>query len=53
MCLLANLNSFVFDYVTRQKIGGVALNFFIVEQLPVFTHGPHEYQLAPEVSNAA
>jgi hypothetical protein len=37
MCLLANLNSFVFDYVTRQKIGGVALNFFIVEQLPVFT----------------
>jgi cytochrome c oxidase subunit 1 len=23
------------------------------ETLPVFTHGPHEYQLAPEVSNAA
>jgi hypothetical protein len=33
-CLLANLNSFVFDYVTRQKIGGITLNFFIVEQLP-------------------
>lgn len=37
MCLLANLNSFALDYVARQKIGGVTLNFFIVEQLPVFT----------------
>jgi hypothetical protein len=35
-CLLANLNSFVLDYVTRQKIGGVTLNFFIVNQLPIF-----------------
>ncbi|NUQ67323.1 MAG: N-6 DNA methylase [Phycisphaerales bacterium] len=33
-CLLGNFNSFVFDYVTRQKIGAVTLNFFIVEQLP-------------------
>lgn len=36
LCLLANLNSFAFDFVTRQKVGGVTLNFFIVEQLPVF-----------------
>lgn len=41
MCLLANLNSLVFDYVTRQKIGGVTLNFFIVEQLP--TLAPEAY----------
>ena len=41
MCLLANLNSFVFDYVVRQKIGGVTLNFFIVEQLP--TLAPDTY----------
>jgi hypothetical protein len=34
-CLLANLNSFAFDYVARQKVGSVHLNFFIVEQLPV------------------
>jgi len=34
MCLLANLNSFAYDYVTRQKTGGVTLNFFIVEQVP-------------------
>lgn len=33
-CLLANLNSSIFDYATRQKIGGITLNFFIVEQLP-------------------
>lgn len=33
-CLLANLNSFVYDFVARQKVGNVHLNFFIVEQLP-------------------
>lgn len=35
-CLLANLNSMVYDFMTRQKIGGITLNFFIVEQLPTF-----------------
>ncbi|MFI5023222.1 MAG: Eco57I restriction-modification methylase domain-containing protein [Alphaproteobacteria bacterium] len=33
--LAANLNAFVLDYVTRQKIQGQTLNWFIVEQLPV------------------
>jgi hypothetical protein len=33
--LLATLNSFVFDFCTRQKIGGTSLNFYILEQLPV------------------
>lgn len=42
MCLLANLNAFALDYAVRQKIGGVTLNFFIVEQLPMFP--PQEYQ---------
>ncbi len=36
-CLIANLNSFALDFVARQKTGGVTLNFFIVEQLPVFS----------------
>jgi len=36
-CLLANLNSFANDYCARQKIGGVTLNFFIVEQLPTLS----------------
>jgi hypothetical protein len=33
-CLLTNLNSFPYDYIARQKVGGNHLNFFIVEQLP-------------------
>jgi len=33
-CLLGNLNSFVYDFVMRQKISNVHLNFFIVEQVP-------------------
>jgi hypothetical protein len=35
LCLLANLNSMPLDYFTKQKFGGISLNFFIVEQLPV------------------
>lgn len=35
-CLLANLNSLALDFVARQKVGGVHLNFFIVNQLPIF-----------------
>ena len=33
--LLANLNSFVFDFIVRLKAGGSNMNFFIVKQLPV------------------
>jgi len=36
-CLLGNLNSLALDFVARQKVGGVHLNFFIVEQLPLFS----------------
>ncbi len=35
--LLANLNTLAFDYVTRQKIAGVHMNFFFVNQLPVLS----------------
>jgi hypothetical protein len=34
-CLLGNLNSFVYDFVIRQKISNIHLNFFIVEQAPM------------------
>lgn len=34
-CLQANLSSLVFDFVTRHKVGGTHMNFFIVKQLPV------------------
>lgn len=33
--LIACLSSLVFDFVTRQKVGGTNFNFFIVQQLPV------------------
>jgi hypothetical protein len=33
---LSAVNSFVFDYATRQKLAGGNMNFFIVNQLPVF-----------------
>ena len=34
-CLLANLNSFGFDYVTRQKVQSTSLSWYMLEQLPV------------------
>ncbi len=33
--LAANLNAFIFDFITRQKVQGQNLNLFVVEQLPV------------------
>jgi hypothetical protein len=33
--LLANLNSLIFDFITRQKLQGQTLNWYIVEQLPI------------------
>ena len=34
-CLVANCSSLVFDFVTRQKIGGTHLTYFYLKQLPV------------------
>ena len=33
--LIANLSSFVLDYIMRQRVGGVALNFFAMKQIPL------------------
>lgn len=35
--LLANLNSFAFDFVLRQKLHGQTINLFILEQLPLIS----------------
>ena len=35
--LYANLCAFVFDYAVRQKIGGVNLSFFLLNQCPVLS----------------
>jgi hypothetical protein len=40
-CLLANLSSFVFDYVARQKIGGLSLTYFYLRQFPALS--PERY----------
>lgn len=42
---LANLNSFVFDFVTRQKVQGQNLNWYIVEQLPVVPEYEYEKKI--------
>jgi hypothetical protein len=39
--LLGNLCSLVFDFVSRHKVGGTHLNFFIYKQLPV--QSPERY----------
>jgi len=36
--LHANTSSLVFDYSVRQKLGGTAMNFFYVKQLPVLLY---------------
>jgi len=35
-CLLANLNTFILDFVAKRKIPNVNLNYFVLEQLPMF-----------------
>ena len=42
--IAANLNSFVFDFITRQKVQGQNLNWFIVKQLPIIA--PADYDRA-------
>ena len=39
--LLSSLNSFVFDFAARQKIGGVNFTYYYLKQLPV--HPPERY----------
>jgi hypothetical protein len=45
--LLANLNSLVYDYLSRQKVQGQHLNWFIVEQLPLIFPEAYSTQLGP------
>ena len=43
-CFLANLNSFAFDYVARQKVQGTHLTWYTIEQLPVITSDDYDCQ---------
>lgn len=57
LALAGNLNSLVFDYVTRQKIGGTHLKFHVVKQLPVLppsAYGPQDLRfIVPRVLELA
>jgi hypothetical protein len=44
--LLGCLNSFAFDFVARQKVGGTHLKFFTMKQLPV--PSPSAFEQVPE-----
>lgn len=48
-CLLANLNSIVFDYVVKQKFSGNNLNNYIIEQFPVFSPKKYNNYLMEEI----
>jgi len=41
-CLVANFCAIAFDFVVRQKLGGVNLLYFIAKQLPVMAPGRFE-----------
>lgn len=40
-CLVGNMAALAFDFVSRQKIGGTTLNFYLLYQLPILP--PHAY----------
>ncbi|MDW9830296.1 N-6 DNA methylase [Sinorhizobium meliloti] len=45
--LLANLNSLVLDFVIRQKLSGINLSFYIINQLPIL---PPDFYTEPRLS---
>ncbi|WYL93593.1 MAG: DNA methyltransferase [Gloeotrichia echinulata IR180] len=46
LCLFANINSLVFDFVAKQKVAGTHLKFFTMRQLPVL---PPELYTAEDI----
>ena len=49
-CLGANLNSFGYDYVARQKVHGNNLNWFVIEQLPVIAKDDYGQQFGDKTA---
>ncbi|MFM9865660.1 MAG: hypothetical protein ACKVRO_18865 [Micropepsaceae bacterium] len=48
--LCANLNSIIFDFVSRQKVHGQTLNWFLVQQLPVIDAGAYKRRIGKRVA---
>ena len=44
VCILANLNCFAYDYVTRQKVQDTHIKKYHLEQLPVITPADYDRQ---------
>jgi hypothetical protein len=42
-CLYANLCSFILDYVARQKLGGITINYFVMSQLPILEPSRYDH----------
>ena len=50
--ILANLNSFALDYVTRQKVHGTHLTWYTVEQLSVIAPKDYDRKFGPTTARA-
>ena len=50
LCLTANFNSLVFDFIVRQKLGGTSLTYFVLKQIPVL---PPSFYRAADVAYVA
>ena len=51
-CLLANLNTFCFDYIARQKVQGTHLTWYTVEQLPVIAPAAYDRKFGKTTARA-
>ena len=50
-CLLAAMSSLVFDFLARQKVGGVNFSYYYMSQLPIPSSSFIEYGLRKEISS--
>ena len=48
--LVANLNSFSLDYVARQKMHGINLSWYLLEQLPVIAPDDYDRQFGDKTA---
>lgn len=46
------LNSYIFDYIARLKVGGINLNFYLVQQLPVLPPSTYETEEFSLIGNS-
>jgi hypothetical protein len=51
LCLLANFNSIVLDFIARQKVGGINMSFYFIEQFPVLDLSSYSQNEILYVSN--